>query len=109
MTPTPHPRLALNSHGHYSFDGRPLGVLSWGHPVLVAILGPHFARQKAHSEAYRNGAPPPHRIDLARLNAACTVAESTTKNPSVDDGSSSQRRGGPVRPVFRDWRTRARA
>lgn len=108
MTPTLHPLLALNSHGYYVFDGRPLGVLPWGHPVLVAILGPHFESQEAHGEAYRNGAPPPHRIDLARLNAACTIAERATKKTSVDNDSSSQRRGGPVRPVFRDWRTRAR-
>lgn len=32
-----------NEAGYLLYDGKPLGVLKWGHPALIAALGTQYA------------------------------------------------------------------
>lgn len=36
-----------NEAGYLLYDGKPLGVLKWGHPALIAALGTQYASPTA--------------------------------------------------------------
>jgi len=52
----------INEHGLPLFEAKPLGVLNWGHPALVAWFGEHYRSAAAWDAWWKTWTPSKNKV-----------------------------------------------